>query len=338
MTDIFKVNSAVELPQSWDDLAEDYFQTREFLLHCETWNPCGQIYAWTESSGSCTSWAVSYRLRLDIFTYLGIKSPISMQIIGIPCSVSASGTGGDKALAASCIEYLTAESRSSFTLILNSAESIDNIQCAKGRTFPNVLMEPLAPSWSVYLASLRSSYRRWVASAERSTEKMTVRLEPCTAFSEEHYKQYLSVLKKSSGRLETLSKDFFFHLNDNFILESMYDGDKLAGWNICAYWNDRAYFFLVGMDYALRDIHSTYFAMLSSIVKRACCKSCISLDLGQTTESVKMRFGGHIIERHMAAVHKNRLLLGVLKICAPLMSYRKTPPLYHVFSSEGSNI
>jgi hypothetical protein len=39
-----KTVSASLLPEEWDGIAESYFQRREFLRHCETYNACGQRY------------------------------------------------------------------------------------------------------------------------------------------------------------------------------------------------------------------------------------------------------------------------------------------------------
>ena len=48
MMEVTQLNQASDLPGQWERLAGSYFQRREFLAHCEAWNPCRQRYylAW----------------------------------------------------------------------------------------------------------------------------------------------------------------------------------------------------------------------------------------------------------------------------------------------------
>jgi hypothetical protein len=89
------VYSAFKLPPAWDDLAKIYFQKREFLIHTEKYNPCKQRYWLLEEEGKLKAGAVLYNLRLDLLTFIHLRSPLVMNIAGIPCSVSCSGFIGD---------------------------------------------------------------------------------------------------------------------------------------------------------------------------------------------------------------------------------------------------
>ena len=80
------INSASELPADWDALTVSYFQKREFLIHTEKYNPCKQRYWILEESGELKAGAVLYTLRLDLLTFMHLKSPLEMHIAGIPCS------------------------------------------------------------------------------------------------------------------------------------------------------------------------------------------------------------------------------------------------------------
>ena len=88
------IRDAAGLPPEWDQLADGYFQEREFLRHCQEYNPCNQRYYLASREGKLEAGAVLYSLALDLFTYLKLKSPVTMQIAGVPCSVSASGLIG----------------------------------------------------------------------------------------------------------------------------------------------------------------------------------------------------------------------------------------------------
>ena len=94
-TEIKNISKAPDLPENWDSVAGDYFQTREFLNHTEKYNPCNQRYYLLYRNGIFEIGIVAYALKINLLTYLNISSPFRMNIAGIPCSVSASGIIGN---------------------------------------------------------------------------------------------------------------------------------------------------------------------------------------------------------------------------------------------------
>ncbi|MCU0371470.1 MAG: hypothetical protein MUC31_08645, partial [Bacteroidales bacterium] len=94
-TEINIISGALDLPESWDRAAVEYFQTREFLHYTEKYNPCNQRYYLLRRDGIFETGVVVYTLKLDLLTFLNIHSPIRMNIAGIPCSVSAGGIIGN---------------------------------------------------------------------------------------------------------------------------------------------------------------------------------------------------------------------------------------------------
>ncbi len=114
--EINRLSKAGDLPDQWDSLAVDYFQTKEFLVHAEKYNPCKQRYYTLYKDGTFEAGAIVYTLRLDLFTYLSIPSPFRMNIAGIPCSVSSSGIIGSFELFSDLIEHIKKQENSELIL------------------------------------------------------------------------------------------------------------------------------------------------------------------------------------------------------------------------------
>ena len=90
----YKLDNALALPDEWDVLADCYFQRKKFLLYCQNWNHCNQRYYVAYDQDKLIAGAVVYTIRLNLFTYYKMRLPVTMQIIGIPCSVSSAGLVG----------------------------------------------------------------------------------------------------------------------------------------------------------------------------------------------------------------------------------------------------
>lgn len=333
MPSLEKVARARDLPPAWDDLCADYFQTREFLIHCEEENPCGQEYLVCRSGSALSGGAILYSLPVSPFTFLGGRGAITMKICGVPCSVSASGLLGGEEARRACMTWLMAETKG-LRLFLNLGEKTELRGLASGATFPAVVMEGLPDTYEAYLRSLRSPYRRWLKLIERASSPLTRSAGPCSLFTDAHHRLYLEVLKRSAGPLERLSADFFRRLPPSFRLESLYAGDCLAGWSITLIWKDSFYFFLTGLDYGSLKRYDTYFALLASIVKAGIESGARRIDLGQTTEWAKCRFGGALEARYMAGHHSNKALNALLRLGQGILGYKAKDPGFRVFKER----
>jgi hypothetical protein len=91
------------------------------LLHTEKYNPCQQRYYTCINNGKLIAAAIVYSLRLDLFTFINFKSPVKMNIAGIPCSVSSQGIFGEKAAIAALKEHVFNVEKG-FVLFLNLEE------------------------------------------------------------------------------------------------------------------------------------------------------------------------------------------------------------------------
>jgi len=328
--EINKVLKSLDLPEEWDGLAVDYFQTREFLDHTEKYNPCKQRYYTLFQNGTFMAGTIVYTLKLDLFTYLSIPSPFRMNILGIPCSVSSGGIVGNFKLFPDLIDYIKSQEKG-LLLALNLDSNPLFPNAAMGRTLPGIVMENRFQSWESYMQSLRANYRRRIIRLSRPFSGINLKRKECSKFNDEMHQQYLEVLKHSKGKLETLSQKFFQNLPSNFNLTAYYDQEILLGWYISTVYNKKYYFFLGGIDYELNNRFNTYLNILFGVLKEGIEKKASIIDLGQTAEIPKIRLGGKVIEKFMLGYHSNLLLRNLLKAGKGMLEYSATVPEVHVF-------
>jgi hypothetical protein len=245
-----------------------------------------------------------------------------MHIVGIPCSVSNPGIFGSK-VGMEALKKHIAKVEKGFVLFLNLKEKPDGAFFASGKTLPTMVLKNQFLKWDNYVALLRSNYRRRLHIITKATKDLRFQKITCAGFTDEMYKQYLEVYKKSSGKLEKLGFNFFKNLPPEFILTVCFNHDSIMGWNIALQNQNKYYFFLGGVNYKLNKIHSTYLGLLSTLIKDGIEKRAEFIELGQTAEIPKMRMGGKPEPLYMEAHHSSKILHSLIKICSPLLEYRQ---------------
>lgn len=316
------LREAIHLPPEWDELADNYFQQTEFLSHTEKYNPCQQRYYLCAEEGKLISAAVVYSLRLDIFTFLKVKSPLKMHIVGIPCSVSSQGIFGSKLSMEALINHIY-EVEKGFVLILNLKDMPLTGSSTSGKTLPTVVLSNHFADWQDYTNSLRSSYRRRIKKINQPEDGLRFEKKHCSEFTETMYQQYIEVYKRSSGKLEKLSCDFFKHLPADFTLTVCYKNREVIGWNIALADRNIYYFFLGGIDYKLNKTYHTYLRLLSTIIRDGIEIKSDFIELGQTAEIPKMRMGGKPNPLYMQAHHSNYFFNKLVKLSGTLLEYKR---------------
>lgn len=322
MNEFRRLDATVDLPPEWDDIAEDYFQQKSFLLHTEKYNHCQQRYYLCLNNGKLISAAIVYSLNLDILTFTKIKSPLKMNIVGIPCSVSSQGIFGN----INAIEGLKNhiyKVEKGFVLTLNLKIEPKDPSRAHGKTLPSVIMPNCFTTEDEYFNSLRSAYRRRLKKINQPMAELKLEKIHCSGFSEEMYDQYLEVYKKSKGKLEKLSFDFFRNLPAEFILTVCFKNDNVIGWNIGLNHKGIYYFFLGGIDYNKNKTYNTYLRLLTVIIKDGIENKAKYIELGQTAEIPKMRIGGELSPRYMEAHHSNFIFNSLLRLSGNLLEYKR---------------
>ena len=316
-----KENTA-ELPGSWDSLAEHYFQQRKFLKHAERYNPCRQRYYLCQEEDRVVSAAIVYTLRLDLLTYIKIKSPLKMHIVGIPCSVSCPGIFGEMEAVEALKKHIIDQEKG-FLLFLNMTEKPTEYVRTSGTTLPTIVLSNRFSDWKSYLDSLRSGYRRRLHQINVPDKTLRFGKGNCNGFSSPMYDQYLEVYKRSSGKLEKLSFDFFRNLPEEFILTVCYKNEHVIGWNLALESKKVYYFFLGGIDYKQNRANKTYLRLLTQLVRDGIERHVDFIELGQTAEIPKMRMGGSPESLYMQAHHSNPFFQNLLKMASPLLAYKR---------------
>ena len=190
---IKKIHSAPDLNINWDNIAEYYFQRKEFLKHLQDYNPCDQRYYELYHNEKLIAGAIVYTLRIDLFTFSRIASPIKMQVIGIPVSVATEPIIGDKRE----FEYLLSEilkREKGIILGLNFARDYMNDITLNMRTLPTIVLSQDNLNIQAYEKSLTHSYRRRVRRIKEKFIGVSTVISECIDFNEEHYALYLQIM------------------------------------------------------------------------------------------------------------------------------------------------
>ena len=319
--EITKISSASQLPEEWDSMATGYFQTTSFLGYTEKYNSCNQRYYVLKDGGSCKSGIIIYSLDLDLFTFLPFARSMKMNISGIPCSVSNGGFVGDKRFLEELLLHVT-KIEKGLTLCLNLDRNLKIKGFASGVTLPSIVFRNRYNSWENYLSCLRSPYRRRIKLFSDRFKVIVKKNLSCRDFSEEMYSQYRDVHKRSKGKLETLSNDFFVNLPEDFYLSAFYLESRLLGWHIVLHAENNRSFFMGGIDYQFNKEYRVYFNMLIDILKEGIDAGVQEIDFGQTAETPKLRLGGDVVEKYMIGSHSGSVFRKLLNIGSSFLEYK----------------
>lgn len=347
---LVKITTATNLPPEWDDLADTYFQKKAFLDHCEKFNPCHQRYYLLFEEGALMAGAIVYTLHIDLFTFSKVKSPVKMQVIGLPVSVASSGIVGEKKGAEQLIQVLLLKEKG-LILCVNLNPKFRVTPGISMPILPNVEMDLKVATWESYTRNLRSSYRRRMKRILEKFENVSEHTTSCSAFSPEHYQLYLAIMKRTPNKLEIIPEALFRNLPAAFRLTTYSvpssgfytknsddsddrDKDVILCWHITCLEDARYYFFFGGINYDHIHRYSSYFNNLLGILKESFEQNCTYLDLGQTAEIPKMRLGGKLIPKQMFLYHRNPLVYWILKKLKYFIGYHKEFPEVNVFKKR----
>ena len=320
--------SADQLPDCWDEIAGDnIFLRKKYLEVLEKTNPCGQAYT-IFYCPEPDSILVTYKLKLDIFTYSLIQLKLPVVIAGIPCSVSRCGYVAGKKTKAQLFEYLG--NLKGAKLVLNSEDDFKVDRFTRGLTLPSCRMEIRWNSFEDYLSQMRSHYRYRINKAIwKFSGIRQVTLKDNSLFDNQLYGLYTAVYNKSEYKLERLTIDFFREFPSTII--AFYLGTEPVAF-VQLVENSRELVFLFGgIDYSLNSDHDIYSNMLLAIVKYGIEKGFKTIEMGQTAEDTKMKLGGRAYTKYMYVNHSNGLINTLVHKTIGLLSYKQKDLSFKVF-------
>lgn len=329
---IQRIEDPEALNSNWDNLAEFYFQKKEFLIHLHQYNPCHQRYYELYLDDKLIVGTVVYTLTIDLFTFANIHSPIKINVIGLPVSVATPPIIGD----ATEYEYLLSELiRLEKGVIAGFNLMKDFLTCKtiNLRMLPTIILNLKCNNIDEYEQSLRTPYRRRLHRIMEKFNEVRTETSDCSAFTQEHYALYLQIMSKTTTKLEILSYNAFRWLPLNFRMTTYYHNSQMLCWHIICNDNEQLFFFFGGMNYALRDQYQSYNNNLLGILNAAFELNYNTIDFGQTAEVAKSRLGGEKSERRMFIYHRNPLLLFIFKLCKNLINYSTITESHKVFKA-----
>ena len=326
---IERIEQATSLPPAWDECAKNYFQRREFLQHTDQFNPCRQRYYLVWEGEQLIAGACVYNLSIHLFTFSNIPSKISMTVMGIPASISASGIFGKTIADQELLIRHILKHEKGLLLGLNLSPDLHSDPAIDMTMMPTVVMEHNFDSLSEYTSTLRSNYRRRINQLIKAFKGVENTKTNCLIFSEKHYELYQQIMLRTKNKLEILSLDYFKNLPENFYLTSYYHKGKLLCWHINCIDGNKLFFFFGGHDYRLLPAYQSYFNNLFGILKEAIEEGYQYIDFGQTAELAKMKTGGQISEKRLFLYHRNSLFRRFISICKPLIAYRLPKAIVH---------
>ena len=136
---------------------------------------------------------------------------------------------------------------------------------------------------------------------------------------------------RAKARLERLSLAFFQALPARFRLRSYRRAGQLVSWTITVHDGTMFMYFFGGMDYASRAETQCYLVGLLNIVRSAIEEGHPLVDLGQTAEEPKLRFGGRPAPLCMYLSHPWAWVRRVLALARPALEFRGRIARFNVF-------
>lgn len=299
---------------------------RELLALLEEIHPCGQEYL-----AGRDSLAVTYQIRLNLFSFLG-KFPIrkKVRILGLPLSLCQEGYFGDFQE----VQGMVRE-HPGLLVILNARENLGS----KNRTLSNFVFDNDYEDWEDYFLALRSSYRRRIQQALDRRALLTIRpMQDREDFSKEHYQLYLEVLARSRYPLECLPMEFFRRWEaDLYEFRDKASGRLLAFIQV-DWFNGMLNFLFCGFRQEDNAKYDLYYNMLIKILEIGLAEQAPKINFGQTSEESKLKIGCREEARYLCVHHSRPWIHRLIQRGLPLFSYRPPQQKYRVFKQKEDEV
>ncbi len=319
---------ACELPYIWDNIFEDnHYMLKNQLVILEDCNPCNQRYIIVNNRSAF----VIYKLKLNMFTFSKLKFNLSVNIMGVPCSVSKQGYVLDVKDISEIEQYIKKQKKN--CIILNAEKDFSSPLFVKGETLPTCKLDILWDSFDDFKLRLRSHYRyRLVKALNKSKDVLIEKLQDNNLFTEKIYSLYENVFNKSEYKLEKLGIDFFKKSPCSIYV--FYAKDKPIAFVQLANNEKELYFVFGGMDYSLNRKYDSYMNMIAFILRYGIENKYSSIDMGQTSEVTKMKFGCSQHKKYMHIYHPSTIIRFLIKLLSNRLSYKSPDIDLNLYKEE----
>lgn len=308
----------------------EYPYDRELLNLIKENNLFKQEYYYIQK-GESYAFFVVYHNRMDILTFGKMSLYYPVKVIGFPCSLSYPGyvTNDEKLM----LDYI--KTIKGAKLVLNVSNPIAHGSYVIGETLPTCMVDltrgnerQIYGTAEDYFKSFRSSYRRRIRLAIKACADLEIKKNPKDG---RVYDLYRNTYEKSGYKLERLEPGFFEKADADQLV--FYREDKPIGFVMLKGVGEQLIFMFCGMDYS-QETTDLYYFMIYNIIKYAVENKFKSIDLGQTSEETKMKFGAALEKKYFYANHTNCLLNTAIKLGKGILEYHYRFPDYRVFKEE----
>lgn len=196
-------------------------------------------------------------------------------------------------------------------------------------------------SFSSYLGSMKSSYRRQVHStlrARRETGLRVRRLDASDSQIETIFALYSQTIRRAQQRLETLNPEFFRLLDTCLqhqakVLLIELDGRPLA-MAVMLFAGNVATFLFTGMEDERKPEWQLYQNLLLEVVASAIDAGATRLELGQTSYAMKSRMGAEESPRYLYLRYRGAIKHSLLRRFSGLLFPKYEYPRRRVFAQR----
>lgn len=303
------------------ELLERNEDTMELLQVLEKTNPCGQEYFIVFDSI-----VVTYRMKLNLLTFMKRSLKADTRIIGLPISHSRSGIFSYDAASGRKAALEVIKEEKGLTVALNTDYRISG----SSLTLSNFVFVNRFKDFDDYLMAMRSSYRRNVLGViEEGNGLIFKKIEP-SEFSNLHHRLYISVVERSEYPLEILPVEFF-RSYESEIVEARDSKGRLIAVLVLKGHEDTLTFMFCG--FKREEGASLYHNLLIYVIRKGIEEGYKRIDMGQTSEAAKLRLGCVEEIKHLDVHHGNPLLDRIIRIASSRFSYKRYKVEHRVFRS-----
>lgn len=223
-----------------------------------------------------------------------------------------------------------------------------------GNSIPYMNLDIRWPDFDAYLHSLRHPYRRKILQSLKKIGQrrpaiikgclydnlnqtpVLILSQPDETFASDFYQKYLSVMERSTTKLEVLNRDFFTNLfsrKEQYQLLSLVGDKKVISSAILIFNNDTVTFMLVGREQP-KDEYDSYFNLIYGIIQLAIENGSKKVKMGQTAYWVKQCVGSEPETRTIYFASTNPVVHRILKTLRNVIFPEMKLNLVRVFKDE----
>ena len=310
MKENFKVfDKAKDIPNEWNDFCKDnFFMQKDRLEFLENVNPCNQKYYIVYNKQNIEACFVMFPFKYEFDKHL----KINVKLIFLPVSVADPGIvakPNSKEL------YKCLKKIKGIKLILSTSEDFKLINGIKFEGNPNCRLDIKWNDLDQYLNNMRTKYRSQMKEILRKREKLDIRIlkDNSKEFTNEIYQLYMQVMSNVDYVLETLNIEFF---RNNFSKTMVYEVNKKPKAFMQFIEDDKKIICeFCGFDYKDRDKFDLYKNTLLGVVIYAIENGYKEIDVGQSAEMTKMKFGAYLEPKYSWIFYNGN------KICNKILEY-----------------